>query len=184
MELKKILENARFVRETVGELPVGNFSPEEVGELAYRRYWEYNCEYGVITAFNEAAGFPLTYEEIKALSRKLPHRWNAVCGALTGAFYLLATTLPEEKVELGIEELIKFHNETPLPSFKGERVPDLPKAAVGSILCRDSIVNWCKATGIPPRSLERAERCAAITADVAIKCGQLVLEHLPEAVKE
>jgi hypothetical protein len=184
LELSKVMENIYFIRQTVGELGCQKAEPEKVAKLAYNYYWDYNCEYGVITAFNEAAGYPLTYQQVREVSKGLPHRWNAVCGAVTGAFFVLATTLPEEELERGVKELIAFHNETPLPLFKGRRVPELPKVAVGSVLCRDSIVNWCRATGINPRSLERAERCAAITADVAGKCAELVSSLAGQLIRE
>jgi len=183
LEFQKIAENIEFIRNVFGEVELQPFSVKEVEKLAYRYYWDYNCEYGVITAFNEEALYPITYQEIKKLAKELPHRWNAVCGAITGAFYILATTLPLEKALLGAEKLVDFHNKSDLPLFRG-KIPNLPKAAVGSILCRDSIINWCRATGIHPRSMERAERCACITADVAGECGRLVAELSGELVRD
>ena len=183
MEFRKIAENMEFIREVFGEVELQPFSEEKLSQLAYRYYWDYNCEYGVITAFNEEALYPISYNEVKKVSRELPHRWSTICGAITGAFYIFATTLPFEKALEGAKRLIEFHNREKLPIFKG-KIPNLPKAAVGSILCRDSIINWCKAAGIHPRSMERAERCACITADIAGKCGELVRELSEELVRD
>lgn len=183
MEFQKIAENLELIRDIFGEVELQPFSVEEIEKLAYRYYWDYNCEYGVITAFNEGALYPITYQEIKKMAKELPHRWNAVCGAVTGALYVLSTTLPFERALEGAKRLVEFHNTQKLPVFKG-KIPSLPKAAVGSILCRDSIVNWCKATGIHPRSVERAERCACITADIAGECGRLVVELSEELVRD
>jgi hypothetical protein len=179
LELKEILENLYFIREKLEVKPgVGLFGLEEIERLAFNYYWDYGCEYAVVTSFNEVALFPYSYQTLKTLSSQLPHKWNRICGALTGAFFVLALTLPEG-FEKGVKELIRFHNETPLPIFKSTQFPAVPSAKAGSILCRDSILNWCASTGIHPRSRERSIRCAAITADIARKCGELLQERAP-----
>ena len=179
MEISQILENMNFIRESFGERTLRSFDLKRIGELSFNFYWEYNCEYGVVTAFNEEAGLKLDYLEVKSFSSLLPCRWSKVCGALTGAFWVFALTLEPSEFETAVERLVDFHNGTPLPLFKPPQMARLPKAPARSILCRDSIINWCKATGISPRSRERNFRCAAITADVALKCGQIVRELSP-----
>jgi len=183
LEFSRISENLEFIKSKLGTFQIEVPSEEKIGELAYSYYWDYNCEYAVITAFNEKAQFPMTYSEVRTLTKKLPHKWGVVCGALTGAFFLFSTTLKLELSVQAAKELIDFHNITPLPIFKGRRFKDLPKVAVGSILCRDSILNWSRKAGVPPRSLERAERCAAITADVAMKTVQLIKKYYSEPVE-
>ena len=177
LEFKGILENLYFIRERLEVRPeLAPFSLEEVEKLAFSYYWDYGCEYAVITSFKEIALFPYDYQRLKALSSQLPNRWNRVCGALTGAFFVLALTLPEG-LEEAVRELVEFHNQTSLPAFKPPQLPSVPSAKAGSILCRDSILNWCASTGIHPRSRERSIRCAAITADVARKCGELLKDR-------
>ncbi len=178
MEIGQILENMAFVRESFGPFELKDFSLKRIGELAFKYYWDCNCEYGLITAFREEASLNLDYSQVKAFSPSLPNRWNRVCGAVTGAFWVFAFTLEPSEFKGAVERLVDFHNHTPLPLFKPKGV-NLPKAPALSISCRDSIVNWCRATGIHPRSPERSYRCAAITADVAVKCGQIVRELSP-----
>ncbi len=166
-----------FIRENFKEANLKEINLKKVGELAYKFYWDYNCEYGVITAFNLACNFKPEYPEVKAFTPLLPNKWSRICGAITGALWVFSLTLEREDFERAVKELFKFHNETPLPIFKGAL--KLPKAPALSVVCRDSIINWCSATKIHPRSPERSYRCAAITADVAIKCGQIVRELSP-----
>jgi len=184
LEFSQIRENVLFINETVGTFDVSLCDEREIEESAYKLYWDYNCEYAIITAFNEKASYPLSYDEVLEIKEKLPFNWRAICGALTGAFFILSTTLPQKSSVKAVEELISFHNETPLPLSRGRFFKELPKVAVGSVLCRDSIVNWCKKAGISPRSLERSERCALITADVAVKTVQLIKKYSLELVKD
>jgi hypothetical protein len=179
LELQKIVENMSFIRDSFEEVSLKSFDLKRIGELAFKYYWDYNCEYGLITAFNQEAGLNLDYQQVRAFTPLLPHRWSRVCGAITGAFWVFALTLEPSEFKTAAQGLIEFHNKTPLPVFRAPKTPKLPKAPALSILCRDSIVNWCKATGVHPRSMERSYRCAAITADVAVKCGQIVRELSP-----
>ncbi|WP_456454674.1 C-GCAxxG-C-C family (seleno)protein [Thermovibrio sp.] len=177
MELAKIIENMEFIRETFGERSFKEFNLKKIAVAAYKYYWDYNCEYGIITAFSQEAQLKIDYQEVKSFTKELPNRWSSICGAITGAYWVFALTLAEEEFERVVVEINRFHNETPLPLFTPK--VKLPKAPALSTLCRDSIVNWCKATGIHPRSPERSYRCASITADIAVKCGQIVKELLP-----
>ena len=61
--------------------------------------------------------------------------------------------------------------------FREDKKFNIPKVAVGSILCRDSIINWSEASGIHPRSFERSERCARITGDLAYKTAKILNKH-------
>ncbi len=179
MEIAQIVENMEFIRESFRECELKEFSLKRIGELSFKYYWDYNCEYGVITAFKREAGLCVDYPQVKAFSPTLPNRWNRVCGAITGAFWVFALTLEPSEFEEAVEKLVRFHNETPLPVFRAPKTPFLPKAPALSIVCRDSVLNWCRATGVHPKSTERSYRCAAITADVAVKCGQIVRELSP-----
>ncbi len=177
MELSKVVENMEFIREAFGERSIGEIELKRLATSAYKHYWDYNCEYGIITAFSQEAQLEIDYQEVRSFTKELPNRWSSVCGAITGAYWVFALTLPLDEFERAVVELNRFHNETPLPLFTPE--VKLPKAPALSVLCRDSIINWCRSTGIHPRSPERSYRCASITADIAVKCGQIVRELLP-----
>lgn len=177
MHFEKIMENVKFLLGEEEKENIEPVDPEKIAQRAYELYWEYNCEYGVVNAFSQIAGLKFDYSRVREISKKLPHRWNTICGALTGAFYIFVITIPDEVIEEAIKELIEFHNNTELPIFVGNRELEIPKAAVGSILCRDSIINWSKATGIHPRTLERSERCARLTGDIAFKTAEIMNKY-------
>jgi len=186
LEFKKIMENIHFISENLEEKKTERpaFSTERIKELAYQLYWQSNCEGGLVNAFYDEAGIPVNYRRVRSLALELPHRWNKICGAVTGAFYVLAATLPKERLEKAVKEIINYHNRTPLPQFKGRGNTPIPRAKAGSIICRDSIINWCKATKVNPRSKERAERCARITADIAGKTAELLKKYAGVKVKQ
>ncbi|MEO2068021.1 MAG: C-GCAxxG-C-C family protein [Desulfurobacteriaceae bacterium] len=177
MEFSKIMDNVRFIAKVIEKEDLKKVDPHKVAKKAYELYWKANCEYGVVNSFKALGVFNFDYGQVMAISKQLPHKWNTICGAITGAFYLFALTLPEELLEKSVKELIKFHNETRLPIFEGNKKFNIPKVAVGSILCRDSIINWCKAAGIHPRSFERSERCARITGDLAYKTAKILNKY-------
>jgi len=179
MEIALIVENMKFIRESFGGCELKEFNLKRIGELSFKYYWECSCEYGVVTAFKEEASLALDYSQVREFTADLPNRWNRVCGAVTGAFWVFALTLEPSEFKEAAERLVEFHNRIPLPLFRAPGMPRLPEAPALSILCRDSILNWCRATGVHPRSRERGYRCAAITADVAIRCGQIVRELSP-----
>jgi hypothetical protein len=185
LEFKKIMENVFFISETLKDkkVEVKNPSVSRIKEKAYNFYWKCDCECGVVTAFYEEANLSIDFRKVRVLSGELPYRWSSICGAVTGAFYVLAASLPEELLEKAVKEIINYHNRTPLPQFKGRGNTPIPKAPAGSILCRDSIINWCKAAKVNPRSRERTERCARITADIAGKTAELLKKYAVATVK-
>ncbi len=173
-EIKDILKNIEKYRHLLGERSLLKVEDlQKLGEVAYKGYWERDCEYGVIKAFTEVAGLDISFDEVIENKMKIPVKWHSICGALTGAFVVFAVSLPEEEIESAVRELVEFHNNSSLPIFSGNG-SFIPSASPDSVLCRDSIMNWAKKTGIPPRSAERRERCARITADVAIKAAEIV----------
>ncbi|WP_163328901.1 C-GCAxxG-C-C family protein [Desulfurobacterium thermolithotrophum] len=178
MNLKEIMENIRFILNRVEKEKLIHVEPRTIAQRAYELYWKQNCEYGVVNSFSKVGGLKFNYFKVLEISKELPHKWNKICGAITGAFYIFAVTLPEEAIEDAVKEIIEFHNNTKLPIFIGNKEFEIPKVAVGSILCRDSIINWSKAAGIHPRALERSERCARITGDIAFKTAQILNKHV------
>ncbi|MCK7527975.1 MAG: C-GCAxxG-C-C family protein [Ignavibacteriales bacterium] len=51
---------------------------------------------------------------------------------------------------------------------------DLPQNISGSPLCHTSVTEWCIVSGKKVSDVERKERCARITGDVAAKCAEIL----------
>lgn len=72
--------------------------------------------------------------------------------------------------------MLQWYSDTQLPNYK----PENPKATVAvqttsnSPLCHISVGKWCKKAGKPFGSPERKERCARLTADVAVQTVKLL----------
>jgi hypothetical protein len=54
----------------------------------------------------------------------------------------------------------------------------LPQNISGSILCHASVTEWCNAASYTQDSLQRKERCARVTGDVAAFAAQILNEEL------
>jgi hypothetical protein len=50
----------------------------------------------------------------------------------------------------------------------------LAASVSNSIICHISVARWCAASKLEARSTERSERCARITADVAVKTLEII----------
>jgi len=180
MDFSLIVENMKFYRDVCGrkEIRAEKLDLETVARQAYEGYKKYGCEFGVITSVSSALGLDISFERVMKIKKELPVKWNTVCGAITGAFVLFSLLLEESDFKFAAERIVKFHNDTPLPQFEGDGRA-VPKASADSILCRDSILNWSRKTGIPVKNPLRSERCGRITADIAVETLKIIFEKLP-----
>ncbi|SNR80141.1 C-GCAxxG-C-C family protein [Desulfurobacterium atlanticum] len=183
MEFSSIVKNMEFYRNICGkrEIKREDVDFEEIAKNAYEGYKKVGCEFGVITSVSAALGIDIDFEKVMEIKKELPFKWGAVCGAVTGAFVLFSLLLEESDFEEAAKKIIKFHNETPLPHYGGNGTA-VPKASADSILCRDSILNWTRKTGIPVRSPLRSERCGRVTADIAVETLNIIFEKLPVSI--
>lgn len=105
--------------------------------------------------------------------------WGGTCGSLIGASAALALFWGRKERDPMVNELFRWYEVTALPIFQpapGSAKVDkaLPTSVGDSILCHISVSKWCTANKIPGASAERSERCARITADVAVKTAELM----------
>ncbi len=184
MDIGKIVENMSIYRKTFGSLTPLKFPDfDTVSQKAYEGYLISGCEFGVVTSITDSFGVTVSFEDVLKVKKELPNRWDFICGAITGAFVSFSFFLEEKNFELAVNEIMKFHNETSLPLFKGNGLK-VPKASAESINCRDSIINWTKKTGVAVKSPLRSERCARVTADVSLKTVNMIVKtvSLPQFV--
>ena len=161
--------------------------PVEVAAVGHAGFWHqgYGCGYGVLYSIVGLMGekygapykdFPFSMMEF---GKSGISEWGGTCGALLGAAAALALFFPRKSRDAMIDELFRWYELTAFPIYKPNpgttKVEGpLPSSAADSILCHISVTKWCAASNFDARSVERSERCARITADVAVKTLELI----------
>jgi hypothetical protein len=181
--------------------PWAKLDRKEVGEEGWKGwYGDFDkvgyytgCAYGVVSAIvtpyqkkmGEKYYFPL--ETLSSLRAGMMGG-GGVCSALIGANLVFGLFAGPKVADVMLVDIMHWYSITPMPSF----IPEKPKAdpksktTADSIMCHASVLKFMtkesEASGkkIGFMTQPRPERCARLTADVAIK----VMEMLDEWAKE
>jgi len=170
-------------KETVAKYPwpYVKLDPQRSGEIAYENWYKKFCCYavasGILQPLQEKVGEPYSVLPIEAF--KFGHGgtvgWGTLCGSLLGASIAVSLIAGEEGEDI-INDVIGWYTETEFPLFK----PTAPKTEIknisvsGSPLCHVSVGRWMKKEGVDFFSEGRAERCARLSADVAVHAVTLL----------
>jgi len=107
---------------------------------------------------------------------------GSLCGSLLGAAYAFHLFFDAKVADDMQKELHRWYGQTLLPryvpavsNFKEYKVPQT-KAILPE--CHTSVDTWIMATGFAKETDERRERCGRLTADVALKAGNIWNAHL------
>lgn len=161
--------------------PYRKIDPQKAAAIAYENYYKNGCSYavtsGILIPLREAIGPPYTVLPLEAFAfgRGGVMDWGTTCGALLGAG--IATGLAAgKKGEEILNEVINWYCDTELPIF----VPQNPRASIKTVnksdspLCHVSVGKWMKKEGVALSDPRRKERCARLSADVAMKTVQML----------
>lgn len=162
--------------------PYEKLDIEEVGEIAYDGWYKAFCSYGVasgiLVPLQKKIGEPYTLLPVEGLrlGEGGAVGWGTLCGSLLGATVALGFVAPYDVGKQILNEVLQWYSDTELPIFK----PSDPKAKVkvtnvsNSPLCHVSVSKWCQKAGKAFGSPERKDRCARLTADVAVQTVKLL----------
>ena len=155
---------------------------KEAGNIAHDNWFKGFCSYaalsGGLTILRRKVGgpyksFPM---EVTTFAHGGTSGWGGTCGTLIGAG-VLATLCAGPKIGEQINnEVCNFYATSALPIF----VPDHPKAEVkttstsDSPLCHLSVGKWMKKEGVGFLSPQQMDRCARVSADMAMKTLELL----------
>lgn len=156
--------------------PYQPLDPDAVGQRAFDVFSKGGCDYATFDAIAGSVAdrlgapykdFPF---EMFAYGGGGINGWGTVCGTLNGsaaAFQLLSAT-PGPLVDA----LFGWYQSEPLPNFrpKGAKFAEV-RSAAGNPLCHEAIAHWCKASGKPAFSPERAEWCATLSGRGGAQSG-------------
>jgi hypothetical protein len=154
---------------------------QEVGHIAYNAwYGKYCCQAvaeGLLVPLQKSIGEP--YASLPMAAFKWGHGgavgWGTLCGTMTGAGIATGFIAGTEGEKI-LNDVIAWYANTELPIYK----PHNPKGSfkntntAESPLCHISVGKWMKKEGVKFFSPERKERCARISADVAMLTAKLL----------
>lgn len=169
--------------------PYAKLDPELVRKKGHLRCAGGGCGYGafaaIIEALRETVGFPYTQipTELLYYGKGGVVALGSFCGALNGA--AAAITLVTGAYGGLVKELSDWYTKFPFPSdlsnqYAKERAFQvgsdkvLVTSVANSLLCKDSIANWCQESGFSFGSSERNERCYRLTGDVVAQAVMLL----------
>jgi len=167
--------------------------PEVVRIRAHDLYWEgKDCSAGVFGAFlevlSESLGEPwnLIPVEIMLYGRGGGvSTWGALCGCLNGGAGIIGLVVSKADSTALINELWGWYTTEKMPTdasntadYGDKRFTDLlPQSISGSVLCHASLTQWCILAKKDKGDIERKERCARLTADIAAKTAEILNAH-------
>ncbi|OGU43732.1 MAG: hypothetical protein A2000_15660 [Ignavibacteria bacterium GWB2_36_8] len=173
--------------------PYAELDPEIVRIQAHNYYWnEKDCcsgTFGGISAtLATELGEPWTNlpMEIMLFGRGGGVGWGILCGCLNGGAALISLVTPKADSASLISELWGWYTQAELPTEQANQAAidgkylvhnfdgDLPQNISGSPLCHASVTEWCIAASKKVGDVERKERCARVTGDVAAKTVELL----------
>ena len=155
--------------------------PARAGKIAYEGWYKNFCCYGaasgILRPLQEDIGEPYTLFPLEATiwGHGGAVGWGTLCGSLNGAGIVTALLAGEEAEHI-INEVIAWYTKTNLPLYgpSSPRVRIRQVSRSNSALCHISVGRWMRKEGAAFESPPRWERCARITADVAMKTVQLL----------
>jgi hypothetical protein len=180
-ETQVIEKECPTVEKAAWPWPYAKLDTDRVAEIAYENWYKKFCCYavasGILIPLQEDIGEP--YTSFPVDSTKWGHGgavgWGTLCGSLNGAG--IATSLiAGEEGEAILNDVIYWYTKTELPMY----TPENPKAEIENVnksnspLCHISVGKWMAKEDVAFASPQRKERCARLSADVAVKTVELL----------
>ncbi len=168
--------------------PYVKLDPQATADLAYAEWYRVFCGAAVVNAI-----FDQLREKVGEPYRSFPKDaftfleggvsgWGTICGANAGAnvvtnLILGPRTAGSEQGMLMGSELLQHYASTAMPTYvpKAPKVTaEIPKTVADSPLCHLSVGKWMKAANKDLGSPERKDRCARVTASMALQTVTLL----------
>ncbi len=142
-------------------------------ERCYQKFCEYGgcggCFGGIIDILSETTGYPydkVTPGRVCALMGG-GYGTGTLCGSLGGALLFVGLVCQPADAASIRDQLFAWYREHSFPEYQPEYKSITTVAH--SVNCADSVGTYMAATGYKMADPERKARCAAVTAEVAVK---------------
>ncbi len=143
-------------------------------EHCYKMFYQYGgcgagCFGGIVDIFSEVTGYP--YNELipgKAFGLMAGgYGTGTLCGSLAGALTFIGLVCQPADANEVRNQLFAWYREHAFPAYQPEF--ESITTVANSVNCTDSVGIYMAATGYKMADPERKARCAAVTAEVAVK---------------
>lgn len=157
---------------------------DEVGRIAYENYFKRWCCSTVVAGLVEPLRKTVggAWKDFPIDAYRWAHGgmagWGALCGTMPGAGIVIGlVTNDTDTAEEMVNDLAFYYSYTELPTF----TPDKPlkasikhKTIAGTPVCHISVGRWMRAEGVGFLTNERAERCARLSANIAMEAARML----------
>ena len=169
---------------------------DRVGQTAYDKWFDVFCSQAVATGLfeqlREKIGEPYVSFPIDALRFGMGGMlgWGLTCGTLVSGGLFIGLTVPRDPGDRMINDLVKWYSNTVLPHYRPKIIKTTIRDKEGrerefkgnfknltvanSPLCHQSVGRWMKKEGVDWDSDPRRNRCAMLTAGVAVKVAEIL----------
>ncbi len=148
-------------------------------ELCYKKFYEYGgcgggCFGGIIDIFSEVTGYPYNQMTPGRTCALMAGGFGTgtLCGSLGGALLFVGLVCQPADAASIRDQLFAWYREHSFPEYQPEYKSITTVAH--SVNCADSVGTYMAATGYKMADPERKARCAAVTAEVAVKTISLL----------
>lgn len=153
--------------------------PLEVGRRAYQNYFKGGCGHGsysgLLSLLKEKVGYPWTTmpERMMVHAAAGYGGHGTLCGSLGGISIIINMVAYKEGDDIlqqMIDRLYYWYAKQEFPTNRFDdisKVPDQIKVVAATPLCHTSVTKWMHAANASVTSLEKRERCAKVTGEVA-----------------
>ena len=145
----------------------------------YEVFYQYGgcgggCFGGIVDIMSEVTGYP--YNELipgKAFGLMAGgYGAGTLCGSLAGALTFIGLVCEPKDASAVRDELFAWYREHEFPAYQPEF--ESITTVAHSVNCAESVGTYMAATGYKMADPERKARCAAVTAEVAVKAISLL----------
>ncbi len=141
---------------------------------AYQKFYEYGgcgggCFGGIMDLFSEATGYPYNVIAPGRVAFLMAGGFGTgtLCGSLGGALVFVGLVCQPADANTVRDQLFAWYREHSFPQYQPEY--ESITTVAHSVNCADSVGTYMAATGYKMADPERKARCAAVTAEVAVK---------------
>ncbi len=152
---------------------------EALLDLCYKKFYEYGgcgggCFGGIIDIFSEVTGYPYNEMTPGRVCSLMAGGFGTgtLCGSLGGALLFVGLVCEPKDANAIRDQLFAWYREHSFPQYQPEFKSITTVAH--SVNCVDSVGTYMAATGYKMADPERKARCAAVTAEVAVKTISLL----------
>jgi hypothetical protein len=166
----------------------------KVGEISYNKWFDVFCSqasaHGLMDPLGEMIGEPYISFPIEALIFGVGGTvgWGLTCGGLVTGGLQIGLVMPDRELAARmVNDLMGWYCDTVLPTYKpkiihprGADIKNLTRS--DTPLCHQSVGRWMAKEGVLFASPQRRDRCARITASVAIKTAEMLNGYIDSGV--